>query len=85
MHKNVLKVYFAGGYDTTVLLTNGDYYSCGFNEYGQLGNGTTNIQSSPLPLVMSADWQEISQGSRHTLALKEDGTFWAWGYNEYGL
>ncbi|WP_447636918.1 T9SS type A sorting domain-containing protein [Flavobacterium microcysteis] len=29
-------------------------------------------------------WQTISSGLDHTLALKTDGTLWAWGDNEYG-
>jgi len=26
----------------------------------------------------------ITGGYYHSLALKNDGTVWAWGYNEYG-
>lgn len=29
-------------------------------------------------------WQEISNGQYHTLAIREDGTLWAWGFNQYG-
>ncbi|TPD71266.1 RCC1 domain-containing protein [Flavobacterium microcysteis] len=29
-------------------------------------------------------WQTISSGLDHTLALKTDGTLWAWGDNQYG-
>jgi alpha-tubulin suppressor-like RCC1 family protein len=30
------------------------------------------------------DWNMVSGGHLHIVALKNDGTLWAWGYNEYG-
>ena len=30
------------------------------------------------------DIQMIASGTNHVLALKNDGTVWAWGYNNYG-
>ena len=29
-------------------------------------------------------WQSISAGTFYTLAIKQDGTLWAWGINSYG-
>lgn len=29
-------------------------------------------------------WQSISAGNNHILAVKNDGTLWAWGSNNYG-
>lgn len=29
-------------------------------------------------------WHLLSAGENHTLAIKPDGTLWAWGYNAYG-
>jgi alpha-tubulin suppressor-like RCC1 family protein len=31
-----------------------------------------------------SDWSSISGGYYHTVALKTNGTLWAWGDNEYG-
>ena len=31
-----------------------------------------------------SDVREIAAGSDHVLALKNDGTVWAWGSNKYG-
>ena len=28
-------------------------------------------------------WQSISAGNNHILAVKNDGTLWAWGRNNY--
>ncbi len=46
----------------------------GNNTNGQLGNGDP----------MGTGWVSVSEGDRHTLALKGDGTVWAWGKNGAG-
>ena len=68
----------------TAFLTNGDIYSWGPNENGEVGNNTTEFQDTALPTVMADSWQDISHGSRHTLALHIDGTIWGWGNNMRG-
>lgn len=39
----------------------------------------TTGSSAPVPVVVS-----IAGGDRHTIALKNDGTVWTWGWNAYG-
>ena len=34
--------------------------------------------------VSAQTWLKVAAGGYHTLALKSDGTVWAWGYNSYG-
>jgi len=58
----------------------------GRNEFGQSGLGTDQ-SIDPIPLTQvgeESDWTTVSTGSEHSLALKNDGTLWAWGYNVDG-
>jgi alpha-tubulin suppressor-like RCC1 family protein len=36
------------------------------------------------PGVGKGEWKAVACGSWHTLALKQNGTLWAWGLNDYG-
>jgi trimeric autotransporter adhesin len=39
----------------------------------------------PTRIGTDTDWQAIAASSGwHCLALKEDGSLWAWGYNFHG-
>ena len=60
-------------------------YACGYNvDYGQLGIGNTVNYSSPVQVGSLTNWKYISPGSAHSLAIKTDGTLWAWGSNSSG-
>jgi alpha-tubulin suppressor-like RCC1 family protein len=56
----------------------------GFNEGGQLGNGSTTDASTPVQVVGLSGMTAIAAGYAHSLALREDGTVWAWGSNFAG-
>ena len=74
-----------GGYHSLALKKDGTVWAWGHNEYGQLGDGTqtlgrlTPVQVSGLSGVIA-----IAAGEYHSLALKSDGTVWAWGGNYEG-
>ena len=40
--------------------------------------------NSPTKVGTDTDWTNISAGGYHTLAIKSDGTLWAWGHNGNG-
>ena len=58
----------------------------GVHGYGQLGDGTTNVRYRPVLVTGLSGIVAISAapGGSHSLALKSDGTVFAWGYNQYG-
>ena len=75
----------AGYYFTVAKKTNGTLWSWGIGSQGQLGNGQNIDSNTPNQIGTDSDWQLISnENSSHTIALKNNGTIWAWGSNLYG-
>eukprot|EP01122_Echinamoeba_exundans_P000373 TRINITY_DN10331_c0_g1_i1.p1 TRINITY_DN10331_c0_g1~~TRINITY_DN10331_c0_g1_i1.p1 ORF type:complete len:996 (-),score=143.11 TRINITY_DN10331_c0_g1_i1:1-2583(-) len=79
-----------GGYNYSLALTaNGELYSWGYNNFGQLGLGHTN-QHAAVPSHVSyfsthgIKIKEIATGGNHVLLLTEDHRVYCWGYNKYG-
>ena len=70
--------------------SDGNAYAWGYNNYGQLGDGTQTSWTTPVmvrkPAGVPADFTyvQVSAGDRHSLALGSDGYAYAWGYNNYG-
>ena len=65
----------------------GELYAWGKNNYGQLGispAGYATNRSSPTQVGALTSWSNIAGGGNHSLAVKIDGTLWAWGYNSSG-
>jgi hypothetical protein len=48
---------------------------------GDADNDTVTVTVTPASI---AQWMSISTGVCHTVAIKTDGTLWAWGYNDFG-
>jgi len=68
----------AGGYrHTAAIKTDGTLWTCGYNYYGNLGDGTTVDKSSPVTTAGGGtNWKQVACGYRHTAAIKTDGTLW---------
>jgi alpha-tubulin suppressor-like RCC1 family protein len=73
-----------GGFSLGVR-TSGTAWAWGYNSSGRLGDNTTVDRSSPVSVVGGfTDWCQVSAGSTHSLAIRQNGTAWAWGFNNYG-
>ena len=63
----------------------GELFAWGSNVLAQLGIGTTGgLRTTPVQVGALANWSKVECQRESTMALKTDGTFWAWGYNPYG-
>ena len=80
----------SGGH-SLALKESGTVFAWGLNAAGQLGDGTQEIRTTAVQVIDSTDATgyltgitAISAGAQHSLAVKQDGTLWAWGDNYYG-
>jgi RNA polymerase sigma factor (sigma-70 family) len=68
-----------------ILASDGSLWSWGEERFGWpvLGLTNTNIQKtvSLRRIGYDTDWRDVSAGDSHCLAVKADGTLWAWGGN----
>ena len=63
----------------------GELYAWGRNGEGQLGIGTTtDNELTPQRVGSDSDWKAVSGGDDYSLALKSNGTLYAWGRNDRG-
>ena len=101
---NDVKQVFCGSYHTVILKNDGTIWTCGRNNYGQLGLGidtttyfAVTFTQVPQPSTSTRasveipsgdtgfnDVKQVSCGTYHTFALKNDGTLWSVGRNTYG-
>lgn len=81
--KNVI----TGGRMMHGIKTDGSLWGWGWNYLaGSLGVGHNNSGtfSTPLQVGSSTDWKMVVDGYVFGIALKNDGTVWLWGSNEFG-
>jgi alpha-tubulin suppressor-like RCC1 family protein len=84
----------AGGSEHSLALkADGTVWAWGENGSGQLGNGTNADSNTPVQVRLKTSYgltfpltgvKAIAAGGHHSLALRNDGTVWAWGHNGIG-
>ena len=70
---------------TFILKNDGTLWSCGRNAEGQLGLGDTTDRYTFTEITTNTgDIKQVYCGGYYTLILKNDGTLWGCGRNDYG-
>ena len=75
----------AGGSHSIVLTQQGDVWTSGLNKYGQLGQGPKSYSTRFRQVISGgAKVVMVSAGDMHSVVLRQDGSVWATGRNEFG-
>ena len=73
----------AAGYSSFYgIKSDGTLWSWGSNAFGELGDGTTILRSSPVQTFYGGSWISLAVGVQNVVALKNDGYLYAWGKND---
>jgi hypothetical protein len=88
-----------GAFHTLAVTVEGRLFAWGDNTFGQLGgaladascplpftsvNGPCSNSPRPVPDATEPQWMSVFAVGNHSLALKRDGSLWAWGDNASG-
>lgn len=81
-----VKAVSAGNDFTLAVKNDGTVWAWGNNNLGQLGTDPATLASSTTPVQVNglAGAIAVAAGVNHAVALKSDGTVWAWGNNGSG-
>ena len=72
-----------GPFHSAAITNEGELYTWGRNDDGQLGNGNKRMYYTPKQVDID-DVKEVSLGARYSIALTTSGEVYTWGLNNYG-
>ena len=81
-----VKAIAAGNRHALALKTDGSVWAWGYGYSGEVGDGTSGYNNhyyTPTKII-AGGVVSIAVGLEHSLAIKTDGSLWAWGWNLYG-
>ena len=83
-----LKDIACGHWHSMALSSIGDVYSWGWNKHGQLGH-SEDVATVPVPTLVEFESEDVNIvsvgcGSKHSVALSDNGVLYGWGWNGYG-
>lgn len=70
--------------NSAVVKSDGTVWTFGQNQYGQLGDGTTETSFSPIQVPNLNEVKTVAVAKYHMAVLKDDGSVWSWGFNGNG-
>ena len=75
----------AGWQDSMAIGSDGNLYTWGGNDYGQLGNGSATSTTVPITITLASGVtpSAIASGMFHSIAIGSDGKLYSWGHNDY--
>ena len=72
-------------YHLLILKNDGTLWGAGFNGYGNLGLGDRGHRTTFTEITYNTDnIKQVYCGENYTFILKNDGTLWSCGCNDYG-
>ena len=86
---NSIRAVMGGEIHNVALKSDGTVWAWGWNAFGQLGDGTVNEAHTPVQVGLGSvppltSVTKLGGRTYWNLAVKSDGTVWAWGMNQGG-
>ena len=83
---SLAQAFYVGFWKKRVVVTSSTLWAWGDNQsYGQLGDFSTTIRSSPVQIGSATTWSKVVGGKSFAAAIKNNGSLWTWGIGTSGV